>query len=170
MTVLSTTSSVLYYVFYPVTTLLAWALIGLAPVLHLLHYAVHACLLPLRVLARFETLYIYLGVAVLIGLLTGSVLHFSTSLLISISDLRSTPLEELDRRNPVVFSRTKKTKEKKQAQANDVQRLVTGAHPTIDGNLRREYADWLDKDRGKRREGLLSQTILEEEDDSDDDF
>jgi hypothetical protein len=35
--------------------------------------------------------------------------------------------------------------------------------------LKREYADFLEKDRGKRKEGqgLLSQTILEEDDDSE---
>ncbi len=36
----------------------------------------------------------------------------------------------------------------------------------------KDYAEYLDKDRGRRREGqgLLSQTILEEDDDSEDGF
>jgi hypothetical protein len=38
--------------------------------------------------------------------------------------------------------------------------------------LKREYAEFLEKDRGKRKggQGLLTQTILEEEDDSEEEF
>jgi hypothetical protein len=38
--------------------------------------------------------------------------------------------------------------------------------------MEKKYAEWLEKDVGKRREGdgLLAQTILEEEDDSEDGF
>lgn len=37
-----------------------------------------------------------------------------------------------------------------------------------DSSLEKRYAEWLEKDAGKRREeGLAGQTILEEEDDSE---
>jgi hypothetical protein len=40
-----------------------------------------------------------------------------------------------------------------------------------DPAMEKKYAEWLEKDAGKRREdGLLGQTILEEEDDSEDGF
>ncbi len=42
--------------------------------------------------------------------------------------------------------------------------------PMIDTSMKREYADWLEKDRGRRKNGLLSTTILEEDDDSEDAF
>lgn len=35
-----------------------------------------------------------------------------------------------------------------------------------DGSTEKKYAEWLDKG-GKREDGLLGQTILEEDDDSD---
>lgn len=40
-----------------------------------------------------------------------------------------------------------------------------------DARRQKKYAEWLEKDIGKRREeGLLGQTILEEDDDSEDGF
>lgn len=50
--------SCLYYLVFPLQILLKWLLIALgvigAPLLHLAHYILHACLWPLRFLARFE--------------------------------------------------------------------------------------------------------------------
>jgi hypothetical protein len=43
----------------------------------------------------------------------------------------------------------------------------------LDGEvLKREYAEWLEQDRGRTpvKDGLLATTILEEDDDSDDGF
>lgn len=46
------------------------------------------------------------------------------------------------------------------------------ARVKVDPFVEKKYAEWLEKGVGKRREGdgLLGQTILEEEDDSEDGF
>ncbi len=49
---------ILYYLLLPIVIVLRWLLIALgvitAPLLHLGHYVLHACLWPLRFLAKFE--------------------------------------------------------------------------------------------------------------------
>ena len=50
--------SCLYYLIFPLVVILKWLLIALgvivAPLLHLGQYILHACLWPLRFLAKFE--------------------------------------------------------------------------------------------------------------------
>lgn len=57
-TISSVVYSALYYFVFPLVIILKWLLIALgviaAPLLHLGHYILHACLWPLRMLARFE--------------------------------------------------------------------------------------------------------------------
>jgi len=57
-TIFSVIYSSLYYLVFPLLILLNWVHIALgviaAPLLHLGHYILHACLWPLRILARFE--------------------------------------------------------------------------------------------------------------------
>ncbi|KAI9850688.1 MAG: hypothetical protein M1838_005252 [Thelocarpon superellum] len=162
---LSTAITVGYYVVYPITTLISWLLVCLAPVLHLAHYTFHALLLPLRILAKFETLYIYLGVAAVVGILTGSILHFSSGLLIWALDLRSSTEEDL---GPHVERSRAALRKKKSGPAGSLSPIGSGSRPVLDPSIKREYADWLDRDRARKRDGLLSQTILEEEDDDSD--
>ena len=187
MSYLSVTRTTFYYLFYPIATILSWLLVAVSPILHLLQYLLHALALPLRILARFEvgfhrcnilklnvsqTLYIYLGVATVVGVVTGSILHFSSNIIISALDLRSkleekapkvggslhasrtTPASSLDAWSPAV-SRSK---------------AASSSRASIDPSMKREYADWLDRDRARKREGLMAQTILEEDDDSEYDF
>jgi len=46
-----------------------------------------------------------------------------------------------------------------------------GDQKVADSSLEKRYTEWLEKDAGKRRDdGLLGQTILEEDDDSEDEF
>lgn len=56
--IFSVVYSSLYYLVLPLVILFKWLLIALgvivAPLLHLGHYILHACLWPLRILARFE--------------------------------------------------------------------------------------------------------------------
>jgi hypothetical protein len=54
MTWLSVLGSVLFYVSLPFTILFNWALIALAPALHLGNYLLSGLLLPLRLFAKFE--------------------------------------------------------------------------------------------------------------------
>jgi hypothetical protein len=112
-------------------------------------------------------LYIYFGVAALIGLLTGSILHFSSTMLISLLDLRPSPVE-IGRAVASVCATREKAK---LGDAWQTLKFTQGnrGKSRLGEALGKEYVEFLDKDREKRRElqGLLSQTILEE-DDSDD--
>ncbi|PMD65143.1 uncharacterized protein K444DRAFT_520190 [Hyaloscypha bicolor E] len=166
MTWLSVLGSVLYYLSLPFTTVFTtvynWVLIALAPALHLGHYLFSGMLLPLRLLAKFETLYIYLGVAAVIGLLTGSILHMSSSILVSIFNLTPTP-EEIGRSAASVRAAREK-KKLEQAWQSSTTKVESGkwkGEPSTD----KKYSEWLEIDRD-----LLRQTILEEDDDSEEGF
>ncbi|CZR58916.1 uncharacterized protein PAC_08808 [Phialocephala subalpina] len=167
MTWLSVAGSILYYCSLPITTLFSWLLIPLAPLLYLCHYIAAGCLLPFALLAKFETLYIYLGVAAVIGLVTGSVLHLSSTVLVSLFDLTPTPEEKGRTAASVRAAREKKLEQVWQdSQVKDE-----------DGNWKNgismeKYVEWLEKNATQRGDdhGLLGLTILEEEDDSEDEF
>ncbi|MCJ1468978.1 hypothetical protein MMC07_007609 [Pseudocyphellaria aurata] len=81
----------LYYLTYPLLELFSLLLTVAAPVMHLTHYVVYGLWWwPLSVLAKFETLYIFFGVATLVGVLAGTGLHFvSGSLIAALSLERS---------------------------------------------------------------------------------
>jgi hypothetical protein len=112
-------------------------------------------------------LYIYLGVAAVIGLVTGSVLHLSSTVLVSLFDLTTTPEEKGRTAASVRAAREKKLEQVWQdSQVKDE-----------DGNWKNDismekYAEWLEKNATQRGDdhGLLGLTILEEEDDSEDEF
>jgi len=166
MTWLSVISSIFYYLFLPLSTLFAWLLLALSPVLHLGSYLASGFLLPLRLLAKFETLYIYLGVAAVIGLVTGSILHLSSTVLVSLFNLTSTPEEKGRSAASVRAAREQRKLEEvwQNSSFKGDQTRLGG------GSLGKDYAEWLEKDSGKRREDdLFKQTILEE-DDSDQAF
>lgn len=172
MTWLSVTGSIFYYLSVPFTTVfswvLGWVLTALAPLIHLGHYFVSGFLLPLKLLAKFETLYIYLGVAAIIGLVTGSILHLSSTVLISLFNLTPTPEETGRSAASVRAAREQKKLEDAWQSSSSMGEARLRADPLVE----KKYAEWLEKDVGKRREGdgLLGQTILEEEDDSEDGF
>ncbi|KAI9646968.1 hypothetical protein NHQ30_004969 [Ciborinia camelliae] len=134
----------------------------LAPLLHLGNSLISALLLPLKVLAKFETLIIFLGSAVLIGLITGSILHISSSVLASLFNLTSSPAET---GRSVASIRTAQEQKKRGSKPDPLRWKV-------DPSVERRYPEWLEKDRGRKKEehGLLAQTIIEEDDDSDDGF
>ena len=54
MTYLSAAVTVGYVILYPLVVVLSWVLACLSPVIHLVHYLLHALFFPLRLLARFE--------------------------------------------------------------------------------------------------------------------
>jgi hypothetical protein len=64
-----------------------WAVISfvLLPLTHLIRVALSIILFPfrLRLLDKFETIYIYLGIAALVGILAGAVLHLCFGLITS---------------------------------------------------------------------------------------
>jgi hypothetical protein len=184
---LSILGSILYYLSLPFaiifTTIYNWLIIGLAPILHLGHYLLSGLLLPLKLIAKFEvgptfflyivadsskTLYIYLGVAAVIGLLTGFLLHISSSILVSLFNLNPAPEETTQSAASVRAARETKKLEQAWQSSTFKSERAWKAESSRDS----KYAEWLETDLGKRREdqGLFRQTILEEEDDSEDGF
>jgi len=124
-------------------------------------------MLPLKLLARLETLYIYFGIAVVIGLAFGVILHASSSVLVSSFDLSSDPEDRAQTAASVRSAREKrKLQQAWQSSILESDRSSSRTDAPID-----RYVEWLEKDMSQRREeqGLLGQTILEE-DDSDDEF
>jgi hypothetical protein len=179
MTWLSVLGSVLYYLSLPFTIIFDWILVALAPVLHMGQYLLSAFLFPLRLLSKFEvgknilfsctlligheTLYIYLGVAAVIGLLTGSILHISSSILVSVFNLTPAP-EETGRSAASVRAAREKKKKLEQAWQSSTTRTERGKLKE-DPSMEKKFSEWLETDQG-----LLSQTILEEDDDSEEGF
>ncbi|KAB8299912.1 hypothetical protein EYC80_000155 [Monilinia laxa] len=158
--------STFYYLSLPIALIFNWLLVilrtTLAPFLHLGNSFISTLLLPLKVLAKFETLIIFLGSAVLIGLITGLILRISSSLLTSLFKLTPSP-EETGRS---VSSIRAAQGEKKRNSNPDLLKWK------VDPSVERRYSEWLEKNGGRKRDehGLLAQTIIEEEDDSDDGF
>lgn len=72
---------ILFPIIWVVEHIVALLLIVLAPLYHLLQYTLHAASIPFRYLAKFETVYIFFGTAVLLGLLTGIILYATSHLL-----------------------------------------------------------------------------------------
>jgi len=158
---------ILYYLLLPFKIAVLSLLSILAPVLHLGHYVLSVLVLPLRLLGNFETIYIYLGVAAVIGLLAGFLLHITSSMFVSILNLKPSPEEK----GPPVASvyAVKRQKALEDAWLN----ARKPGHQEVSENespsAQKRYADWLEKDTRRRREdqGLLNQIILEEDDDSE---
>ncbi|KAG9232452.1 hypothetical protein BJ875DRAFT_78325 [Amylocarpus encephaloides] len=163
MTWLTTISNVLSYFFLPLKLFFQGLLILLSPVKCLGSYVVAGALLPLGIFAKFETLYIYLGVAAIVGLATGSILHFSSTALVSFLHMIPSPQQ----RGQTAVS-VRPNREEQQSDdapntsesSNNTDALATQALPAI-----RIQASWLELNRSRRRQkqGLLSQTILEED-------
>ncbi|MCJ1388352.1 hypothetical protein MMC18_001198 [Xylographa bjoerkii] len=166
-TVLSTTAVVLYYVCFPVIIiwklLLAALLFVAAPLLHVAHYLIHGVLWPIRQLGKLETLYIYFGVAALVGILTGAILHYSINFIV-----RSLGIDRVAQERGRTLSSYRAEKTERQAKKMRQTLPKVGLKPLRpDTVLKEEYSDWLKQDKGFGTKGLLSTTILEEEDSSE---
>jgi hypothetical protein len=120
-------------------------------------------------LINHKTLYIYLGVAAVIGLLTGSMLHVSSSILVSVFNLTPTP-EETGRSAASMRTAREKKKLEEAWQSSTIK--SEGGNWAAEPSTEKKYAAWLEMDHSQRRDekGLLRQTILEEDDDSDGGF
>jgi hypothetical protein len=108
-------------------------------------------------------------VAALIGLLTGSLLHFSSSMLTTALNLQASP--ELSGRTAASVRAAREKKRLEDAWQASTPFRSNQARTRVE-DTSKDYSEYIEKDRGKRKEGqgLLSQTILEEEDDSEDGF
>ncbi|KAH8821694.1 hypothetical protein F5884DRAFT_768739 [Xylogone sp. PMI_703] len=156
---------ILYYCLLPFGIVLRFLLSLLAPVLHLVHYVLSALFLPTRFLGKFETIYIYLGVAAVIGLLAGFLLHITSSILTSLFNLNSPSKKTQRTTDSMNVPRKQKNLENSWSGVGDSTYQDT---MRIDDSVQNKYVDWLEKDtRRHRDQGLLTQIILEEEDDSE---
>ena len=95
--------------------------------------------------------------AAVIGLLTGSILHISSSILVSVFNLSPTP-EETGRSAASVRAAREKKQLEQAWQSSTIKNESWKAAPSME----KKYSEWLETDQG-----LLSQTILEEDDDSE---
>lgn len=166
MSWVSAITTFFYYLLLPAATLLRWLFIALAPLFHLGTFIASGFLMPLSLLAKFETLYIYLGVAAVVGLVTGSILHISSTILVSLFNLTPTPEE---RGRSAASVRAAREQQKLEEAWQSTSFKSDQGRLGFDSSLEKHYAEWVDNESGKRREDqkLFKQTILEEEDDSD---
>ncbi|GAB7362393.1 hypothetical protein MBLNU230_g2717t1 [Neophaeotheca triangularis] len=162
---LSWTLTILYWICWPVGKLLFYLAIVVLTILKLLYRPIAflslpllylgrfvlACLnAPFQLLAKFETLYIYLGVAALCGLCGGLIVSYMYSMLDNALGLRS---EQLVERKPTgrtakQYRQAKRKEKVKQEPAM----LSPGSLSLSDGF------------GSGRSHGLLNQTIMEEMD------
>ncbi|KAF1362106.1 hypothetical protein EJ07DRAFT_163972 [Lizonia empirigonia] len=119
----------------------------LLPFMHLAKALFCIITLPLQVkwLERIETLYIYLGTAALIGCMTGAVLYFIFNFLSSFLSIDTAPR-----------AKQRTTAEFRSARHEKQQRMLAAPGPPTQVAM--------DKTPGYRARGLLSSTIVEEED------
>jgi hypothetical protein len=112
-------------------------------------------------LIRSQSVYIFLGVAAVIGVITGSVLHLSSTVMMAAMNLQSTNSIEAEGKISQSKADGKRSRRIRKSQSLSENGL---------NDLNKDYREWLDKDRGVKGKGLVSQTILEEDDSSDDGF
>ncbi|KAI9786870.1 MAG: hypothetical protein M1839_005101 [Geoglossum umbratile] len=181
---LAVAQAALYYLYRFFSYLLYPLLLLLFPVFHLGRYTLRVALVPFHLLVKFETLYIFAGVAAVIGIITGSLLHLFSTVVVSALNLQPSSggeeeeeeeeEEDDDDDEEYVKPRRKqqlqlRTKPSGVARSKEKSRRDGGGG----GGAERAYVemDWGTR-RARAREpgGLLSQIILEEEDNSEDEF
>jgi hypothetical protein len=113
-------------------------------------------------------LYIYLSVAAIVGLATGALLHFSSSLLVTLFNLSPAPESEDKGRTAASVRAAREQKVLEAAWKTSTTKQTSG---TGSDSLEERYSQWLEMDAGRHRtKGVAGQTILEEDDDSLDGF
>lgn len=169
MDYLSTAWTAVYYIACPILYILHSILVVLAnitaPLLHLVHYSLYACGYALRIIGKFESLYIFFGIAALVGILTGTSLHYISGFIISALNLDSSP--EGQRGRTLASYRAEKQARR------DAKDPITNLRQKDDGlrrkdlRVREEYMNWNSSKQDRGRGGNRFNTILEEEDTSD---
>ncbi|TEY80556.1 hypothetical protein BOTCAL_0037g00110 [Botryotinia calthae] len=157
---LSIMGSTFYYISLLIVVISNWLLailrIALAPLLHLGNSLASALLLPLK------TIIIFLGSAIIIGLISGSLLRVSSSTLASLFKLTASPEDTRRSVAPIRAAR----EHKKRNSTPDVSKWK------VDPSVDKRYSGWLENDGGRKKDdhGLSAQIIIEEDDDSDGGF
>jgi len=167
---------------YPLLLVVYWIVILLSwiasPLIYLGRFFVQAGLVPLRFLAKFETLYIYFGVAIIVGLTTGLILHVlsRTSSHILGLDTHVPEVEKKAKGHTAASYRASREKKKKldKELTNATKARLHALNPLLREAFQHSPGGRASMPQSpntpKRREGLLSTTILEEVEDSDGDF
>ncbi|MCJ1282999.1 hypothetical protein MMC26_002326 [Xylographa opegraphella] len=164
-TVLSTAATVLYYIGLPVIIILrllsAVLIFVAAPVLHVADYLIHGALWPMP--DHLQTLYIYFGVAALVGICTAAVLHYSMTFLV-----RNLGIDRIAEERGRTLSSYRAEKTAREAEKlRQTLPKVGFKRIRLDSGVKEEYSDWRKPGKGFGIKGLLSTTILEEEDSSE---
>ncbi|KAK3079136.1 hypothetical protein LTS18_005653 [Coniosporium uncinatum] len=169
---LSIVLTVLYYLLYaiiwPIWKLLQSLLVIARPLLYVLQFLSlpfvyfaafvgEGFAIPFRFLAKFESLYIYLGVAGVIGLVAGSILHFSYAFLAGALNLHSINDETPQGRTIAEYRAARRKK-------LDGPLYSPISSSPLYSKVSSQVSS-LKPDLAKRnRQGTLTQTILEEDD------
>ncbi|MCJ1307525.1 hypothetical protein MMC25_001171 [Agyrium rufum] len=157
----------LYYILYPLLAV-GKAILRIAstlatPFVHVANSVIHILLWPWRFLGRFETLYIYFGVAIVIGLLTGACLHLIVRLGVFVLDLNPTP--------PIQKGKTlaeyRADKAEQLASTPQYEIPTVGSQTPLSDEGYEIVPNLNSQDKAYHAKGLLRTTILEEDDSSD---
>ncbi|OCL05031.1 hypothetical protein AOQ84DRAFT_391129 [Glonium stellatum] len=157
---LAATLAVLYYILYPFVKLVQWLLIALSPLwygvrfmllplTHLGHVLLATFLFPfqLQLLRNIETIYIYLGIAGLVGFVAGGFIHLCFNFLSSALNINSTAGDTQKNGRTAVSYRAERRKKKMLSLDYSLNPLLPKAEEAI-----------------QPQRGVLTQTIIEEED------
>ncbi|KAF2238671.1 hypothetical protein EV356DRAFT_573248 [Viridothelium virens] len=152
--------TVLYYIGLPFWLPATWLLRALKPLyyflaflalpfIYLSRFIAYLVTWPFLFLARFETLYIYVGVASLVGIVTGCLVYGVLQILSSVLRLSSDELEpEVPKRTVASYRAARRKRKGKNSK---------------DALMSPVYLSRSEKESNTQL-GLLSQTILEEDD------
>ncbi|KAK5133165.1 hypothetical protein LTR08_008101 [Meristemomyces frigidus] len=173
---LANTLSILWYICWPVGVFLYYLAIAVLTIVKLLYqpvgfllqplvYVGHfilACLIaPFRLLVKFETLYIYLGIAAIVGLVIGLLVSYVYSSLSGILRLDPKPEQPLSRSAREYREAKQAKKARAEAPLASSGSLLAGDAPP--NQVFTGHASTSDSmSRGRRGKGLLHQTIMEE--------
>ena len=196
-----TVFNALYWILaYPLIILLTWLLAVLfwitSPFIYTISFLLELVLLPLRFLARFEvrrtrtiystiylltcshqTLYIFFGVAVLLGLAAGVILHLMTRTSANLLGLDK-PLPPKDKpakgHTAASYRASRKQKQKLELELSNATKARMQTLQPLQEPAQRPAGRQVSVARTptmpKRSPGLLGTTILEEVEDTDEDF
>jgi len=119
-----------------------------------------------RLLTLHQTLYIFFGVAALVGLVTGTGLHYASGFIASVLKIDSRA-EERQARSIAEYRARRQEQLEKEARSPMLPQVAL-SQPQVGGAMKEEYHEWLRQDKGLQgKKGLIPSTILEEDDSSD---
>ncbi|KAK1770654.1 hypothetical protein QBC33DRAFT_528812 [Phialemonium atrogriseum] len=137
----------------PVSALVRLLLFILSPVIYIVQYSLAPFYFVLRFLQALQPLYIFFGCAIVVGLLAGTVLQFTSRILVSVLgwDDDSGTIAKPASKVRVGVWKGKEEEDEEESSPSD------WAWPEMKPKL---------KTRRRKTPGLTGQTILEEDDDS----